>query len=679
MISDTERFIELAIRPLGDNAELRLSGEAELRKSIEAHAADRPLVLAEASASLERADRYPRLRHWRLVLYSLTLLVSLPLFIHTLKQIIHIKGALGMFSMFSGGAYTPPKTPDIPPRQKLLLYGDEHAAKDSDRWKPLWEKEPENPAYLAEYSAAYFRDYKKFSPEIIAAVEKIDPGNAWFPSLPAAGMADGLVTRGKRSTKETKDGKAAVMTIHDETRLQEALAIIHQIAGKPRFTSYQTDLLRLRIPLLPPRKDFVSQVPRLVYSASVQTSAIGFRKLSDVLAAGAQQCAAKGDVEGFRRIIGDWRALVTHSIKGGDFLIDLLVAKVSLTSPAANFRDAARTLGLEDEARYFSDLDERARKDKEERNKAPASASSELLEQRASTLSGLTLPMLARQVKSPPDLTEADLLPGRYGEYALLERCASWLAWALLGACAGLVALSRYSRSLLARSLAIRMQDLLRPSDWAWLLLGGVVFPVIWYYCITRLTPLSGREWSPRLSGYFQQGGQFGSMAISMVVLSQVIASWRLAKRGAILGLQARFPWIGWVAGLSALAGVPAYGAITLGRPLGGVFQIVAVVVSGIAVIWIFAELLLHFFGRETQALRRATMARIVVPVWVFGMLGLAVVVVFFYAEERRWIQQDRLTEISTEAPSMSRYEYEVTQILRAELLDKIGETAKTQ
>lgn len=243
----------------------------------------------------------------------------------------------------------------------------------------------------------------------------------------------------------------------------------------------------------------------------------------------------------------------------------------------------------------------------------------------------------------------------------------------------GWVTLSRYRQSLLVRRLSVRMLDSLRPSDWAWLLLGGIVFPALWYFFITRLTPWSGREWSPKLSGFFQQGGQFGSMVISMIALSNIIATWRLASRGAVLGLKTRFTWIRWIAGLSALAGVPAFGAMTFDRPLGTVFQIIAVVVYAIVVTWTFAELLLHLFGRETQAHRRATLARIVAPVWVFGMLVLAAMVPFHYYEEQHWIQQDRLTEISTEAPSTSRNEYDVTQILRSELLEMIGKARKTQ
>jgi hypothetical protein len=53
-------------------------------------------------------------------------------------------------------------------------------------------------------------------------------------------------------------------------------------------------------------------------------------------------------------------------------------------------------------------------------------------------------------------------------------------------------------------------------------------------------------------------------------------------------------------------------------------------------------------------------------------MLLFALAVPLLYTEERHWIQQDRLLEISADAPAFSRYEYAVTQVLRAELLEMI-------
>lgn len=667
MNPEAERLIDLSIRPLADNAELHLVAEAELRKAIEVHAADRPEALTEAADSLVRADKYPKRGRWKMALYLLTLLISLPLITHTAKQIYRSSGIGNLISPFSASGSRPvtKKIPHLDPAQNLLLYGAEGATNEPDRWKPLWESEPENPAYLAEYAAAYFKAHKELSPEILAAAERIDPDNGWFLALAAAGNAEGAVVREKRSAKDTKDGKAAVMTIHDEKRLQETLAAIHQVVAKPRFTSYQVDLLRQRIPLFPPRRDFLSQVPLIAHVGGMTAPGIPLRKLPDVLAAGAEQCAAKGDVDGFRRIISDWRSLVTRSIKGGDTMIDLLIAKATMTGPAANFRDAARTLGLEEEARYFADLDERSRAEKEARDqrRRTETAAEKIFREKSSILGGLSGPFLGSQVQSPPVQTDEDMRPARYADHALFGRMLSGVGWTLLMVMLP-VTIALYRKSPLASRLSRRMIDLLRPWDWVRLFSGGVVFPVIWYLSITRLTPLSAREWSVTYLAFIPVGGQFGSFFLSLLILPSVIASGLLAKRGAVFGLAPRFPWLGWLAAVTALLGVPAFGAIPL---YGNLVAAPVIFPVCSAVAWILFG---FAFGRQSHELRRATLGKIVFPAWVAGMLALALLVPFHYAEEQRWIQQDRLGEISIDAPALSRHEYQVTQVLRSELME---------
>lgn len=671
---EVERLIGLATRPLVDNSELRLVAEVELRKAIEAHEADRPGAAAEAADSLARADLHPHRGRWRIALYLLTLLVSLPLISQTVSQVMQSAGIGKIFTSLFSYVAVHGKISNLDARQSLLLYGDDRAGTYSGRWKPLWESDPENPAFLAEYAGNYFSEHKKLSPEILAAAEKVDPDNGWFLAFAAATDADAVVRREKRSADDTKAGRAPVITIIDEKQLEEALRLIHQLAAKPRLTSYQMDLLRQRIVLIPPRQDFVSQIPLLSYVAALRSFNIPFRKLPDLLAAGAQQCAAEGDVEGFQRIIGDWRALVTASATDGGTLLDLLVAKMTMISPAANFRDAALTLGLDEEARYFADVVEWSRKEKEilDQRRRAENSENETLKNKSSILGGLTSPMLANQVLSPPALSDEDRRPARYADHALFGRVLSGMGWTLLGLGVIAAASVRFNKSKLTGGLFRQMTDLLRPSDWMTLVLGGVFFPVIWYLLITRLTPLTAREWAVTFMNFIPLVGQFGSLLLSLLILPTVIASGILAKRGAILGLKPRFPWLGWLAAAAALAGVPVFGAVLLYAGAGNLVLALAFLPLFAMLAWIMSG---FAFGQSLHELRRAALGRIVLPVWVSGMLALALLIPFHYAEERRWIQRDRMGEISVDAPAMSRYEYEVTQILREELLQKIRQS----
>jgi hypothetical protein len=670
---DEERLIDLATRPLADNAELRLAAEEELRKSLEAHAADRPGAVTEAADSLARADRHPKRGRWRIALVVIVTIVFVPLLVHTVWQLRKFSATSALVPWFAKPQPLERNFPHLTAQQKLLLFGDVTKSDETGKWKPLWDSAPENPAYLARYAFAYFQDHHRaLSPEIQATAARVDPDNAWFPALVAAGIADRAVTKEPKSSKPGKLNKTApVWKIDDEKRLNNALAAIHQFSGMPRFTGYQNDLLRQRIPLFPPRTDFISQIPPMLYISSQAEMGIQFQKLYGVLAAGAQQCAAKGDAEGFHQIIGDWKSMVHALAKGGDTVIDVLIARSVFAFPLANFRDAAGTLGLEEDARQFEEMDDRWQQDWEDRSKRSKAGgvAEDFGGGHGSVLGSMTAPLTGRQLKSPSVLPETELRPGRYADYALLDRLCSWVGFILLGNFAASAVGLRHRQSPLARRLSLRMLDLLRWSDWAWMVLGGIVFPMLWYFFITRLTPLSAREWTASKSGFIQPGGQFGCMLIAMIILPVVIAGWRLAKRGAAFGLVARFQRFGWVAGAAAVLGVPAFGGMMMPSGIGWFFEMAAYALVAITVFWLVVALVWDaFFCR--QMLRQATMARILWPVWVFGMLALVAMVPFYYAEERHWVQRDRLFEISAECPGPSRYEYEVTQLLRAEVLE---------
>ena len=45
-----------------------------------------------------------------------------------------------------------------------------------------------------------------------------------------------------------------------------------------------------------------------------------------------------------------------------------------------------------------------------------------------------------------------------------------------------------------------------------------------------------------------------------------------------------------------------------------------------------------------------------------------------FHQEEKHWIQQDRVMEVTAEEPSINRFEYQVSQALSRELQELVNE-----
>jgi hypothetical protein len=314
----------------------------------------------------------------------------------------------------------------------------------------------------------------------------------------------------------------------------------------------------------------------------------------------------------------------------------------------------------------------KAEKEARDQRRGAESVEQEAFRAKSSILGGLTGPMLGRQVHSPPSYSAEDIRPARYVDHAWIGRGFSGFGWSLLGLGLIVAAGFRCNKSKLTGGLFRRMTDLLGIRDWGLLFSGGVIFPLLWYLAITRLTPLTARDWSVTYLEFIPLTGQFGSFLLSLFILPSVIASWIVAKRGAVFGLTPRFRWLGWLAAALALAGIPVFGAVSLYRGAGNMVFALAILPACSLLLWVLSG---SASRRDQHELRRATLGSIVLPVWVSGMLALALLIPFHYAEERRWIQRDRVGEISVDAPAMSRYEYEVTEILRAELLQKIGQS----
>jgi hypothetical protein len=666
MDSPVDPIVSLVVRPFAGRDELQTAAAAELRDRLAGAAAATPEAVAEVTAAFEQADARPWRGRWRVVLGLVTGVVSLPLLV---SLAVHYLGGLAVIRTVTSqdagrGKLNLPVGKDLSPAERLLLAGAPDTRKDDERWRPLWESAPDKPAYLAEYALAFLRTRHELSPEIQEAAARIDPDNGWFPALAAAGLAEGVVKKGTRSSKEKREGKAIAWEVLNEPRLREALLQLHRAATKPRFTGYRAELHRERAPLLPPRDDFMSQWVWLAYSASAENSVIPFRHLGEAIAAGAGLCAARQDVEGFQQILADWRWLTHAVIHDGETLIDQLVARVLVTTPLANFRDAARTLGLEAEAAKFAALEEQERTTREARDRSPQALHSVPTE-RGSMLARLSL-VTPSVIQSPPAVTEQDLRPGRLADHAVFDQAAAVVTWGVLGlgvAGAGLLFRGR----AVIRAVALRMLDLVRPSDWAWILLGGVVVPVLWYLAVTRLTPLSAREWSLWASGFLLPASQTGALILLLAVCPLVLAGWRLGKRGAVFGMTGKWPKLGWLAVAAAALAVPVAGGIGLG-PAASPLSL-ALVLLGMAACWLFAAACQYTAGAKSQDLRRATVVRMAVPAWLCGMLGCVLALPLHQLEERHWLRQDRLLATPAERPGIASYEARLVDALRAETL----------
>lgn len=684
MTTDQEILVELATRPLAGQEDERAAAQ-EVRASIEESGVSDAEV-AEAVASFERADRRGIVRHWKIVLYAVVAVLVVVGVVENLRMRSSLAVISGMGSMNST---EPAPKVTRPTRfsadELLLLYGRDGVVSEAERWKPLWESDPQNPAYFAEYVGGVYQDTDTVPDELLEKAAEIDPENGWYAAMKAGSLLKDNIERGKQTGEEKEALKALDFTVIDEEKFSQALVLLHEAARKPKYDSYQGEMMRKRLTVMGRSTEWFGYIAQLAYVAGESSPGLmGTRYFSQALAVEARRCAEKGDRDGCLRAFAAGEKMTRNLLDDGYTLVDLLVAKVVLTEPAAHFRDAALMLGLEEEAKRFAELARWKHEDwksREERRKIrEVSDEDVLVERKSSMMASLSLPMTRHMVRKPPVLTAQDLQPSRLMEYAFFLRmliCAGSLVLLLVMGAAALRLACTSKRNLL---LSRRFCEMLPAREWVLILFVGGVLPVLWYGFLLYLTPLSSRDWSLRMSGMFPFPLQFLCMMIIILTLTSVMVSWRCDRRLALLCGRSKSPkWRWWMA-VSAFVALPVCGAFLPLAFLVGMrsapWDILlwgSAALSAVPFLWMVFRVIKPAFGKQDPTPRTACLIRMALPCVCVGILALSAAAPLLRWEERHWLAKDRLMEITPEAPAMSRYEWDVTQVLRAELLEVMG------
>jgi hypothetical protein len=670
----TERFMDAAVRPLEDNAEMEVGARHELGELISGSGASSGEALDAATERLEKAGSPRRWPVWKVVIHALTLVVSLVSLVPILRGYWLMKEYAGLFSPLG---MRPIKSAEeilgdrLSEEQRFRLLGDTRRSRKSEQVRALWEAEPNKAAYYYEYAIYFRKEHEAVPPDFLKTAEGLDPDNAWPLLMAASVEAKGAVEKLKLTAKEKKAGMKPGYKILDEARFREALALIARAGEKGEFESRQEQLLEERIPMLPKRTDFASQMLPLGYLVETPAHTIHFRQMIDVVDARAAELDAAGDKEGFQKLIDQWEPCLKAWSESEDAtLIDVLILRVFIQATAMRFGEVAAHLGMPEEAARWDGIAKRMKEDKEEKEHRPNDPAPKM---RGGLFVGLSLPAIAKQTKRAPKMEEEDLKPGRMVDHELFSRVFSVFVWAALGLMAAAAALYRFRGGALVRRLARRFEVLLEPVDWLWILGGGVVMPFVYYLVIYRLTPLGGREWSLAASGFMVPSGQFSAAGYLMIVLPVLIARWRLGRRGEVLGFRKTRSWPAWIGVVCGVLAIPAFGMSLKAEGASEGALIAAGVLLGILQLTWLMIAVRALFGRRNQLLRRLTITRALVPAYVFGMVLMAASMPIYHAAEKRWMAQERLTEITAEAPSWTRYEYEVAKAAREEMRELLN------
>lgn len=634
--------------------------------------------VADAIARLEIAARrkFPALRKalpWILAAIALAVVISSSASTFRFARMVY------NFDIFE--PWEKLKLPAGLTEEQRLLLGDP-ALDDLEQKRRLHLHAPENPAYFVEYAQVFIGENSALPPDFLETAARIAPDNSFFLYMAAGLTGKESISKNKRSgpalpprmvggVRLSPLPSEAEFTIEDPAAFDEAMALISKAAVLPGLEIHSNPMIAARMRLLP-----VGNLAEIVRSISYAygnsaSGIISLRYVSNLICARAEQLSKSGRKEEFLELVRQREVFVTHLGHNSDFiLVGELVYSVIASATATNFRFAAERLGLTEMAETYRRQSDAFIQDKDLRDIRQKKAVDPFPDAKASSLPRMTLPMLGRQVISPPPLSDADFEPMRRAEHELAG-VLGLLATALIIPLAALVVfLFRFVSPPIIRLPAKRMAGVLGTADGCWVVGIGVGLPILLFLIVTRLTSLGGREYGVLFFQGLSPGIPLVALLLGLLITPAIVVRWRLAKRLAPLGLSDRFT-IPISLAVLAMIFVWSVTALSILVRFGTENHrvLIALAVPPVLCLCVVgAHALRSLFGNPTARLSQAAVAMAVLPAYPIAIIALCALTPLYSAGEKRWLAKETLLRIDPDAPDLGAYEFKVTAQKRREI-----------
>lgn len=674
MIRESPPLVEGAIKPFGDNAELRLAATAMLGEITDPSHPD----AGTSVARWNEIDGKRRPHLWITILYVLagvSLVVSMLLAQQATRMFREVR-AVSAFHFD-----TPhPVLGNLTPEETLLL-GDA-ALTPIGRKEALLRSDPENPAFYAEYTYVYFQEHQALPSGFLENAARMDPENSFFPYLAAGHLVEDAVSKlssgytGRSKPDRIRDG-VRLRPIPNETEWQvddpeafaEAMDLIVSAALLERFETYESAMTSKRLKLFP-QNSAMERLRALAFASSQTTHVIPILKVADILSASAYLHSLDGDAEGFRRDFALSEAFLKQMAESpASTLVGELVFSAIAESLTRALHHGAARLGLDglEEILAARSADFQELRDLRQ---VRENDSGDMIAKHGSVIQSLSLPMVVGQVANPPEIDIALLTPGRRADHDFASAIMVSLLVSLLFLSAMAVLLFRLRAATLVATLARRLSELFTARDWIWIIGLGVVAPFAFVYAVSWLTPMGGRSWGFRLTAFVFPTVHFLILLLLLLALPPILIRWRISKRLGAFGFEKQvplwsyaFPVIGIVIALTAF---PLVDGGLMAEPL----QVVFLATLGLWCLAIFINSLRALFGKQENRLRRAISGRMLLPVFSSAIILAAASLSVIRDSAERWSAKDRLSRVVPrgcnfiEAEVSARKRHEVNAVL---------------
>ena len=675
MLPETHPLIEAVTEPLAANAERRMAAHAFLGESFDAA---HPGV-ADVTARIEVSGRR-KLTALRKVFPWVLAAVALAAVFYTHASTFQFAKAVYDINLFE--PWEKPALPAGLTEEQRLLLGDPELG-DLEQKRMLHLLAPEKPAYFDEYVHAFVSERETLPPDFLETAARIAPDNAYFPYFAAGQMGSECLKKkltGSSPPQRMVDGvrlrplpRETEFDITDSAAFEEAIALIAKAAALSNYETYSNPMIIARVRLLP--AGTMAEFSRaLMYAYGGSSGMIQIRYVADLLCARAEQLSKSGRKEEFLALAAQREALTAHLGRNPDMtLVGELVHYVIAIATAKNFEAAADRLGLTEMAETYRKQSDTFQVERDTRDIREKKEEETFPVDKASSPHRLTLPMVARQVFSPPPISEADFEPMRRAEHELAGGFGILAIGLFLPLTALVVFLFRFAATPMIRLPAKRMAGVLGVADWAWVIGLGVVLPILLFLLVTRLTPLGGREYGVMFFQAAFPGVQYAALLLGLLIAPAIIVRWRLGKRLAPFGFGDRFTVLFALAVMAmlviwSLAALPILERIVKADLLNDYTLAALAAPPALCLGLLFANALRSILGKPAACLAQCATAVAVLPAYPIAILLLCALTPIYSAAEKRWLAKETLLRIDPDAPDLGAYEFKVAAQKRKEI-----------
>lgn len=677
MPESRDKLFETAVRPLGNDAEMRLAAISLLERVSPQGANGAEGVIRRWDA----VDAGRRKLWWRWLFVVVLLVFSVWVWAVAAREVLAYVRLDSVSPMHrwdndpdyaeSVAALDKSLPPNLDRDQRMLLLGDPARSTRVEAMRSLWESAPEEPALHMEYVISRYESSFKaaLDPDFLETARRLDPGNAWPVYLAGSFSSNGAIKAKRLSAKELTDKVPATWEIRDQGQLDRSMALFHEASREPRMDTYQEQMRAKRKGLIPVEDHLgyltAAKVSWFAYWGN-QSPDVYLTVYPHLAAAKSQQLAVDGDKDGFVQLMADLEILNRRWLEHGMASVGPeLSFSESKRRAVPRLHASAIALDLPAEAARLESMMKPQPKVPGEGAGSP-DGYYDWMVRRAPTLLSTFGPSFTEIWHPPWTLEETQ--PGRMADHELLARGCSLVLWLFFGVVLTGLALYQFRVPKLMRRLAVRVGQLLDTGDHLRIIGGGVVLPYLAVMVVNELTPFGGRDWSIAGNHFLMPMAHYVCLMVLMTVLPVMILRRRLAVKAGVLGFTAeRAFWPGMAVVLAAFL-VPGIGWFASSDSYVGSAPASAFLVMLPLVLLCVGVCRALFTSRETRLLRCAVASRALVPAYATVMLLMAVAATVHKAAEREWFRRDTTMTSVPGFPGVSPYEYRVAEQMREEM-----------